>query len=61
MLDNFKPSDALRTIKTIQEQKDSAKIIFELSGGINENNIKDYDQVGADVISLGALTHSPKP
>ena len=60
MLDNFKPSDALRTIKTIQEQKDSAKIIFELSGGINENNIKDYDQVGADVISLGALTHSPK-
>ena len=60
MLDNFKPSDALRTIKTIWEQKKVSKIVFELSGGINESNIKDYDQVGADVISLGALTHSPK-
>ena len=60
MLDNFKPSDALRTIKKIRREKDDSRIIFELSGGINEYNLKDYDQVGADVISLGALTHSPK-
>ena len=60
MLDNFKPSDALRTIRTIHEQKDGSKIIFELSGGINETNIQDYDQIGANVISLGSLTHSSK-
>lgn len=60
MLDNFKPSVAEKTIKEIRKQKNSFQIIFELSGGINENNIKDYDLVGADVISLGALTHSPK-
>ncbi|MFA6533256.1 MAG: carboxylating nicotinate-nucleotide diphosphorylase [Patescibacteria group bacterium] len=60
MLDNFKPSDAKKTIDTIRRQKNSSKIIFELSGGINETNICDYDEVGADVISLGSLTHSSK-
>jgi nicotinate-nucleotide pyrophosphorylase (carboxylating) len=60
MLDNFKPSDAVRTINKIRKQNNGSKIIFELSGGINEHNLKDYDQVGADVISLGALTHSSK-
>ncbi len=60
MLDNFKPQDALKTIQIIRKQKTNSKIVFELSGGINENNICDYDRVGADVISLGALTHSYK-
>jgi len=60
MLDNFEPSTAKKTIETIRNQKGTPKIIFELSGGINEYNIKDYDQVGADVISLGALTHSSR-
>ena len=60
MLDNFKPSTAKKMIGTIKKQKGPSNIIFELSGGINEYNIKDYDQVGAEVISCGALTHSPK-
>ncbi len=60
MLDNFEPKIAEKTIKTIKKQNNSRQIFFELSGGINEKNIKDYDQVGADVISLGSLTHSPK-
>jgi len=60
MLDNFKPSIAVKTIKTIRGQEGSSEIAFELSGGINENNIKYFDQVGADIISLGSLTHSPK-
>jgi len=60
MLDNFKPSIAAKTIKTIRGQKGSLEIFFELSGGITENNIKYFDQVGADIISLGSLTHSSK-
>ncbi len=60
MLDNFKSKIAFRTIKTIKQQKNITQVIFELSGGINEDNIKDYDQVGADVLSLGSLTHSSK-
>ncbi len=60
MLDNFKPSVAAKTIKTIRGQKGSKNIFFELSGGINDINIKKFDQAGADVISLGASTHSSK-
>ena len=60
MLDNFKPSVAAKTIETIRRQKNGSNIFFELSGGINKDNIKDYDQIGADVISLGSLTHSSK-
>ena len=60
MLDNFKPLDAKKTIHKIRNHTNELKIFFELSGGINEVNIKDYDHAGADVISLGALTHSPK-
>jgi nicotinate-nucleotide pyrophosphorylase (carboxylating) len=60
MLDNFKPSDAKKTIDAIRRLKKSSKIFFELSGGINETNISSYDQVSADVISLGYLTHSSK-
>lgn len=60
MLDNFEPKIAFRTIKKIKQQKNSQSVIFELSGGISKNNIKDYDQAGADVISLGSLTHSSK-
>ena len=60
MLDNFEPKIAEKTIKTIKQENNSRHIFFELSGGINENNIKDYDQVGADIISLGSLTHSSK-
>lgn len=60
MLDNFEPKIAFQTIKTIKQQKNITPVIFELSGGINENNIKDYDQADGDVISLGSLTHSPK-
>ncbi len=60
MLDNFESKIALRTIKTIKQQKNIISVIFELSGGINEDNIKDYDKIGADVISIGALTHSVK-
>jgi nicotinate-nucleotide pyrophosphorylase (carboxylating) len=29
----------------------------EASGGINENNIRDYAATGVDFISVGALTH----
>jgi nicotinate-nucleotide pyrophosphorylase (carboxylating) len=60
MLDNFKPVDAKKTINVIRNQMKAFKIFFELSGGINEDNLKDYDQARADVISLGSLTHSSK-
>lgn len=35
-------------------------ILFEASGNINENNLKDWAGTGVDIISSGALTHSAK-
>lgn len=55
MLDNFSPkelkglSDELRDI--------NPDILIEASGGIKPENIEEY-AAGADIVSLGALTHS---
>ncbi len=55
MLDNFTPEEAKEAVELID-----GKAIVELSGGINESNIVEYSSIGADVISIGALTHSVK-
>ncbi|MFX0045363.1 MAG: carboxylating.nicotinate-nucleotide diphosphorylase, partial [Candidatus Hermodarchaeota archaeon] len=34
------------------------KVLLEVSGGVDEDNIKDFAQSGVDIISSGALTHS---
>lgn len=56
MFDNQKP-------ETIQEWKRlvPAGILVEVSGGITRETLPDYAQAGADLISLGALTHSVIP
>jgi nicotinate-nucleotide pyrophosphorylase (carboxylating) len=55
MLDNFPPELVREVAGRIK-----GKAILELSGGINEDNIRDYISTGADVISIGALTNSVK-
>lgn len=57
MLDNFRPEDAINAVKKIKSRKDK-KILIEISGGINLNNIKEYAKTGVNRISVGALTHS---
>lgn len=56
LLDNFSPREIKDLIKL---KKD--KMIFEVSGGVNEANIKDYLIDGINFISIGALTHNPPP
>ena len=36
----------------------SGNVLLEASGGINLESVVDYARAGADVISVGALTHS---
>jgi len=36
------------------------RAVIEASGGINLDTIRDVAQTGVDLISVGALTHSPK-
>ncbi|MGC9109409.1 MAG: carboxylating nicotinate-nucleotide diphosphorylase [Caldimicrobium sp.] len=58
MLDNFSLEDLKEAISLIRSQKPNLKI--EISGGITEENLKDYIQFDVDFISSGALTHSVK-
>jgi nicotinate-nucleotide pyrophosphorylase (carboxylating) len=58
MLDNMAPKKVLEAIKILEEKGMRDQVILELSGGINESNLSDYANLGADVISSGALTHS---
>jgi len=55
LLDNFSIPEIKRTLKLI-----NGKFETEISGRINEKNIRKYASLGANYISSGALTHSVK-
>ncbi len=55
MLDNFCPDLAREGYEKIK--KSNPEVLVEISGGITEENIMDYAE-SADIISMGALTHS---
>jgi nicotinate-nucleotide pyrophosphorylase (carboxylating) len=58
MLDNFSVADATEAVKIIREERPDLEI--EISGGINENNIRDYALTGPDYISSGSIIHSAR-
>jgi nicotinate-nucleotide pyrophosphorylase (carboxylating) len=58
LLDNFKPKDVGGVIEVLEQEGTRKKVILEVSGGINEDNIREYARNKVDVISSGALTHS---
>jgi nicotinate-nucleotide pyrophosphorylase (carboxylating) len=58
MLDNFTPKQAQQTIRQISRMGLRNKIKIELSGGINQKNIRHYSRTKPDFISLGYITHS---
>lgn len=55
MLDNRTPDEVKKLVGHIPNE-----IKVEVSGGITPENIQSYQGCGADVISLGWLTHSVK-
>ena len=60
LLDNFKPKDVGGLVEVLRADGTRDKVILEVSGGVNEDNIRDYAKSGVDIISSGALTHSYK-
>ena len=55
MLDNFIPSaDEISGLKSL-----NPRVIIELSGGINKQNIHLYPNDPSIILSLGEFTHSP--
>lgn len=58
LLDNMSPSDVAQTIAMLKSAGLRDRITVEISGGIDENTLRSYAACGADIISMGALTHT---
>jgi len=55
MLDNMSPDEMRRVVSLV-----AGRVRIEASGGITLANVRAAARAGVDVISIGALTHSPK-
>jgi nicotinate-nucleotide pyrophosphorylase (carboxylating) len=60
LLDNFSPKDIGGLIEVLKSKGVRGNVILEASGGIDEENVREYAQNEIDVISSGSLTHSYK-
>lgn len=58
MFDHFAPEQIPTLIAEAKAKKLYNHILFEASGNISIETIRDYAESGVDVISIGALTHS---
>lgn len=55
MLDNMSLEDMRAAVKTI-----AGRALVEASGGVNLESVRAIAETGVDIISVGALTHSPR-
>ncbi|MCA1656415.1 MAG: carboxylating nicotinate-nucleotide diphosphorylase, partial [Actinobacteria bacterium] len=53
LLDNMSPEQVATCVKTVD-----GSCIVEVSGGVTLDTVQAYAEAGADLISVGALTHS---
>ena len=58
MLDNMSVGDVEEAIRSLRDEGLRDRVLIEVSGGIDEDNILEYARLKPDVISLGFLTHS---
>ena len=55
MLDNMDCETMKRCVELID-----GRALVEASGGVNLESVRAIAETGVDIISVGALTHSPK-
>jgi len=55
MLDNMNLDEMRQAVKTI-----AGRALVEASGGVNLETVRAIAETGVDIISVGALTHSPR-
>jgi nicotinate-nucleotide pyrophosphorylase (carboxylating) len=60
LLDNMSPEQALGTMDVLKAEGLREEVLVEISGAISESNLDEYASSGADALSMGALTHSPR-
>jgi nicotinate-nucleotide pyrophosphorylase (carboxylating) len=60
MLDNLDADEVNSIISILKDEGLRDKVLIEVSGGINLDNIKEYARSDVDIISIGSITHSVK-
>jgi nicotinate-nucleotide pyrophosphorylase (carboxylating) len=60
LLDNMCPEQVRGTVDVLRSEGLRDEVLVEVSGAINESTIDEYASCGADALSVGALTHSPR-
>lgn len=60
MLDNFSPAQAASAVAALRKHDLHDAVLVEASGNVAEASVAAYAAAGVDVISIGALTHSPR-
>ena len=60
MLDNMSPDEVKEVIDELNKLDIRRNSLIEVSGGITDENILEYADLGVDIISIGALTHSSR-
>jgi nicotinate-nucleotide pyrophosphorylase (carboxylating) len=60
LLDNMSPEQVRGTLDVLRSEGLLDEVLVEASGAIDESNLDEYASCGADALSLGALTHSPR-
>ena len=55
LLDNMRPEEMRRAVTLAK-----GRALTEASGGVTLENVREIAETGVDLISVGALTHSPK-
>lgn len=58
MLDNMNPGEVKNVLSALENKGLRDKVLIEVSGGINPDNIVEYAKTGIDIISTGYITHS---
>ena len=58
LFDNMTPDNARNAIRDLEAAGLRDQVTIELSGGITAETIREYARTGADLISLGVLTHT---
>lgn len=58
LLDNMTPDAVASCVRTVRARPDGAGVLVEVSGGVTLESAPLYASAGADLVSVGAITHS---
>ena len=58
LLDNMSYEKMRDTLSRLKQSGLRERLVIEVSGGVNEQSIKEFASLDVDVISMGALTHT---